>query len=62
MVKQAFFGFLLFIIGLFRLYNYLTVSSYCNKQIKTVKSLKTINYILVIVWMMSVLQSFNIIV
>ena len=42
MVKQAFFGFLLFIIGLFRLYNYLTVSSYCNKQIKTVKSIKTI--------------------
>ena len=41
-VKQAFFGFLLFIIGLFRLYNYLTVSSYCNKQIKTVKSIKTI--------------------
>ena len=30
------------IIGLFRLYNYLTVSSYCNKQIKTVKSIKTI--------------------
>ena len=28
--------------GLFRLYNYLTVSSYCNKQIKTVKSVKTI--------------------
>ena len=29
-------------IGLFRLYNYLTVSNYCNKQIKTVKSIKTI--------------------
>ena len=41
-VKQAFFGFLLFIIGLFRLYSYLTVSAYCNKQIKTVKSIKTI--------------------
>ena len=30
------------IIGLFWLYNYLTVSSYRNKQIKTVKSIKTI--------------------
>ena len=29
-------------VRVFRLYNYLTASSYCNKQIKTVKSIKTI--------------------
>ena len=42
-------------------YDYLTV--YCNKWIKTVKSIKTtcINNILVIIWMMAVFQSFNII-
>ena len=41
----------------FQLYNYMIV--YCNKQIKTVKSLNT--NILVIVWMVPVFQSFNII-